>query len=77
MKIGDKDGEISDGGEEISEVALLQSYLKQMSIYSGNIDGVYGNEIALAVKKIQRSLGLSLSGNIDDQTINAFFLACE
>ncbi|MFZ1679923.1 MAG: peptidoglycan-binding domain-containing protein, partial [Rhizobiaceae bacterium] len=63
--------EIPDGGSAVpdSRVALVQSALSDIELYTGSIDGVAGPRTRVAIETYQRQLGLEPSGVIDDELL--------
>lgn len=57
-------------GDEGADVAILQSKLKQLSLYNGRIDGLYGQGTVNAVRDLQRKNNLSVDGIAGENTIN-------
>ncbi len=55
-------------GSSGTEVRELQNRLKQWGYYSGGVDGVYGAKTYEAVKKFQKTNGLTADGVVGAQT---------
>lgn len=53
-------------GTKSEEVKALQSELKNMGLYNGDLDGDYGGLTFTAVMKAQSYYGLSATGTADD-----------
>ena len=71
-KVGSAPGAMKKGASG-GDVKKLQQALQLVGCYSGSIDGSYGNGTRDAVKKFQKSAGLSQSGNADSKTIAALW----
>ncbi|SEF63203.1 Peptidoglycan-binding (PGRP) domain of peptidoglycan hydrolases-containing protein [Caloramator fervidus] len=57
-------------GSKGQQVEELQSNLKSLGYYSSTVDGIYGYETYLAVKKFQEDNLLTPTGNLDLVTLN-------
>lgn len=51
----------------------VQKKLKELGLYSGAVDGKYGNNTANSIKLFQKKQGLVESGVPDQRTLHAFF----
>ena len=56
-------------GSEGNEVRSLQSRLKELGYYTGNVDGDFGQSTEEAVKAFQRNNGLTADGKAGSETI--------
>lgn len=56
-------------GAQGPDVFAVQGMLKSLGYYSGSIDGIYGPVLKQGVKYFQQQYGLSVTGAIDDQTL--------
>jgi N-acetylmuramoyl-L-alanine amidase len=63
-----------DEGSFSCDITDLQQRLKNWGYYSGNINGIYGEDTAAAVKKYQIDHGLKVSGTADADTMEAMGL---
>ena len=55
-------------------VRMAQQALKDQGYYSGPIDGVFSKSTHDAVRSLQKSKNLNVTGNIDDDTARALGL---
>lgn len=55
-------------GETVSEI---QRRLKNWGYYSGSVDGIYGSQTEKAVRYFQQKNGLSVDGQVGNQTLAA------
>jgi hypothetical protein len=46
-------------------VAAVQRDLKRLSYYCGPVDGVYSDEVSLAIAKLQKNYGLQVTGTLN------------
>lgn len=56
-------------GQLGQDVVELQRLLRIAKVYSGSLDGTYGNALADSVKKFQTMVGLPVTGNASLETI--------
>lgn len=56
-------------GSKGAQVVKLQTKLKELGYYSGEIDGRYGPETAIAVSKYQQDNNLKVDGKVGTQTL--------
>jgi len=65
----------SSSGDEAfvrgNDVARAQDALQQLGYYKGGIDGLYGPGTRAAVRAFQVDRGLSVSGRVDTETMEA------
>lgn len=59
-------------GSHGDNVKLLQQNLLELALYDGEVDGLYGQQTAVAVRKLQASLGLAADGICGKTTIRLF-----
>ena len=60
-------------GSQGNEVSELQAALKLLGYYSGEVDGLYGENIATAVARFQKDSGLRVDGVTGPETWNRLF----
>jgi hypothetical protein len=65
---------IINQGDRGSDVQIVQKKLKEQGYYNGNLDGVYGAGMESAVKRFEKSKGLSVSPNIGQSFYKALGL---
>jgi LysM repeat protein len=58
-------------GDKGEYVSLLQTQLKQLMFYNGNIDGVFGNELLESVKAFQTNNKITADGVVGSDTWSA------
>lgn len=58
-------------GDHGAEIETLQKKLQSMGYLDDIADGIYGENTEEAVRKFQKEHGLSVSGSMDQKTINA------
>lgn len=63
--------ELYKKGSSGTPVTEIQTRLKNWGYYSGEVDGVYGSATEAAVKYFQRKNGLSVDGQVGDETLAA------
>lgn len=63
--------ELYKKGSSGPPVTEIQTRLKNWGYYSGEVDGVYGSATEAAVKYFQRKNGLSVDGQVGDETLAA------
>ncbi|MHC1696071.1 MAG: spore cortex-lytic enzyme [Eubacteriales bacterium] len=66
---------LSRQGSRGGEVTQIQTKLKNWGYYNGSVDGIYGSKTTEAVKKFQRTNGLTVDGICGPQTLNALGIA--
>ena len=63
-------------GDETSDVKKLQKALEILGFYEGEIDGIYGDGTAAAVKAYQKQNGLDADGIAGPGTVKSIFGKC-
>jgi len=69
--IGRAHADLYKRGATGATVTEIQKRLKAWGYYSGAVDGVYGSRTEAAVRYFQRKNGLSVDGQVGDQTLAA------
>ena len=62
-------------GDEADEIATIQTALRQLKLYTGEITGHYGSKTQEAVKKFQKRYALLDDGIAGEDTIRALYEA--
>ncbi|MET0998205.1 MAG: L,D-transpeptidase family protein [Marmoricola sp.] len=57
-------------GDHSAEVRVLQSRLRQIAWYFGNVDDDYGRSTTAAVKGFQKKREIAVTGYVDQRTLN-------
>ncbi|MBU9721405.1 MULTISPECIES: peptidoglycan-binding protein [Bacillaceae] len=57
-------------GDESTKVETVQTYLKELGYYVGDLDGIYGAKTKEAVKHYQRENGLSIDGVVGTDMVS-------
>ena len=57
--------------EETASTAALQQTLKLAGYWDGPVDGVWTDELTVALEKLQKDLGVKVTGTVDAATIAA------
>ncbi len=60
-------------GSKGEEVGTIQGKLKELGLYAGDLDGIYGGGTESAVIKFQRQNNLGVDGKVGDDTWQALF----
>ena len=60
-------------GSRSTDVRQLEQKLKELGLYSGPLDGIFGGGVESAVKEFQRSKGLTRDGIVGPETWSALF----
>ena len=60
-------------GDEADEIATIQTALKQLLLYTGDITGHYGAKTQNAVKEFQKRHGLKADGIAGEETIQSLY----
>ena len=69
--------EVYKKGSSGATVTEIQTRLKSWGYYSGAVDGIYGSKTEAAVKYFQRTNGLSVDGQVGNETLAALGLPTE
>jgi peptidoglycan hydrolase-like protein with peptidoglycan-binding domain len=62
-------------GSRGGAVTMVQSRLKMLGYYAGNVDGIFGGQTEAAVKAFQSASGLTPDGIVGPQTMRALHTA--
>ena len=62
-------------GDEADEIATIQTALKQLKLYTGEITGHFGSKTQEAVQKFQKRYALNADGIAGEETIKALYEA--
>lgn len=62
---------LSKMGSRGAEVTQIQTKLKQLGFYTGNVDGIFGLQTQKAVRAFQQSRGLAVDGIAGKMTLSA------
>jgi N-acetylmuramoyl-L-alanine amidase len=60
-------------GSEGTDVAKIQSTLKLLGYYTGNVDGIYGESTVIAVYLFQQAANITPTGIVNPTTWNRLF----
>ncbi len=60
---------LSKYGSTGNEVKSIQKKLRELGFYSGSVDGIYGSATQSAVKKFQKSVGITADGIAGKNTL--------
>lgn len=60
---------LSKYGSTGNEVKNIQKKLRELGFYSGSVDGIYGSQTQSAVKKFQKSVGITADGIAGKNTL--------
>lgn len=66
---------LSKIGSQGDEVTKIQTKLKNMGLYTGNIDGIFGTKTQKAVRQFQSNNGLAVDGIVGPKTLTALGIA--
>ena len=55
-------------------VRTIQGRLKQIGLYSGDADGIWGDSTQAALERFQRDRGLQVSGSVNPNTLTTMGL---
>ncbi len=66
---------ISQYGSKSNEVTKIQTRLKAWGYFSGPVTGYYGSQTTEAVKKFQKTHGISVTGIADEKTLSLIGLS--
>ena len=60
-------------GDEADEIATIQTALKQLKLYTGEVTGHFGSKTEEAVKKFQKDKGLKQDGKAGPATLRYLY----
>jgi peptidoglycan hydrolase-like protein with peptidoglycan-binding domain len=79
LSLGDQPGAMA--GRDVSGRALnaeavrtIQGRLRQLGLYSGDADGIWGDSTQAALERFQRDRGLQVSGSLNPNTLTTMGL---
>ncbi len=67
LHLGDR---VLRNGDQGGDVAVLQRLLEDTGVYNKRIDGLYGPNTEKAVRRFQEENGLTVTGEVDQETLN-------
>lgn len=79
LSLGDQTGAMAGRdvpGKSLNAEAIrtIQGRLKQIGLYSGDADGIWGDSTQAALERFQRDRGLQVSGRLDPNTLTTMGL---
>ncbi|MBR6525327.1 MAG: peptidoglycan-binding protein [Clostridia bacterium] len=70
---GSNASQVLELGSQGAEVVELQSRLKKLGYYTGNVDGDFGDSTRLAVRAFQQNNGLTVDGRVGAGTADVLY----
>lgn len=64
----------SEDGAQLNLIGRVQTKLKEMGLYAGEITGVRTNQTTRAIRAFQRAHNLHVNGDLNDETRTALGL---